>query len=69
MRKKIDIRCWSCGQPSMIPDDTIGQGWMSCTRCGATYMPNPTKPKHIAPLDTWVDQYGLRHYHPEGVHD
>ena len=40
--KEVSIRCWNCGQPSMIPDDTIGRGWLSCTRCGATHLPNPT---------------------------
>lgn len=60
---KTDIKCWSCGQNTMIRFEELGQGWLKCSSCGATTMPNPTRSKHINMLGkTWTDEEGNRHY-------
>jgi transcription elongation factor Elf1 len=61
--------CWSCGQNTMISFEELGHGWQKCSKCGATHQLYPTVSKRIADMDTWLDEDGIRHYHPLGVHD
>ena len=35
-------KCWNCGKDTMEPFDQAGHGWLKCSSCGATHMPNPT---------------------------
>ena len=65
---KTDNRCWSCGQNTMISFEEVGWGWLKCSSCGATGMTNPTVSEHIAPVETWKDERGHKHFHPSGVH-
>jgi len=60
---KTNIKCWSCGQNTMISFEELGHGWQKCSNCGATEIPNPTVSKHIRILEeTWADGEGRRHY-------
>jgi len=69
MAKKTGVICWSCGLPGIFPDKKLGKDWLKCTECGATHEVNPTVPRRIAPMETWSDGAGNRHFHPAGVHD
>ncbi len=40
---KTDIRCWSCGNNTMIEFEQVARGWLKCSKCGATSMPSPTR--------------------------
>lgn len=41
---KNNPKCWYCGKLTMEPAEELGGDWLKCSSCGATDMPNPTRP-------------------------
>lgn len=37
--------CWYCHEDTMVECKQLGEGWLKCTKCGATYFPLPKRQK------------------------
>lgn len=67
MVEKVN-KCPFCGKKTLVPFDEVGQGWLKCSKCGATHHPHLLKliPSPIL-AETWRGEEGISHFSPRGV--